>query len=156
PDLTGGMRKLSEFRGKELLLIFFNPKCGFCTKMSDDLAALPLDGENGWAVPIVVTTGDHEDNLQIVGRYGIRCTVLLQREMEVASQFHAQGTPMGYRIDKTGRIASVLAVGGEALLKLAEKAPEKIPANRNGANASANGSAKLGDKDYRSLAASRL
>ena len=36
--------KLSEFRGKDVLLIFFNPKCGFCTKMADDLAALPLDG----------------------------------------------------------------------------------------------------------------
>src|SRR5262249_9590313 len=156
PDLTGGMRKLSEFRGKELLLIFFNPKCAFCTKMADDLAALPLDGENGWAVPIVVTTGDHEDNLQIVGRYGVRCPVLLQKEMEVASQFHAGGTPMGYRIDKEGRIASALTIGAEELLKLAEKAPERAPVNRNGSDASANGSAKHGDKDYKSLAASRL
>src|SRR4030095_10194390 len=30
PDLTGDRHKLSEFRGKDLLLIFFNPKCGFC------------------------------------------------------------------------------------------------------------------------------
>ena len=39
--------------------------------------------------------------------------------MEVAAQFRAQGTPMGYRIDKAGRIASELAVGAEPLLKLA-------------------------------------
>jgi peroxiredoxin len=156
PDLTGERHKLSEFRGKDLLLIFFNPQCGFCTKMADDLAALPLDGENGRAVPVVVTTGDREDNLQLVGRHGIRCPVMLQKEMEVASQFHAQGTPMGYRIDKEGRIASELAIGSEALLKLAEKAPERVPVNRNGSAASAHGSAKNGDKDYRSLAASRL
>jgi peroxiredoxin len=152
PDLAGERHKLSEFRGKDLLLIFFNPKCGFCTKMADDLAALPLSDENGQAVPIVVTTGDREDNLQLVGRYGIRCTVLLQDEMEIASQFHAQGTPMGYRIDKEGRIASELTIGSEALLKLAEK----TPVNPNGSGASANGAAKLGEKDYRSLAASRL
>ena len=152
PDLAGERHKLSEFRGKDLLLIFFNPKCGFCTKMADDLAALPLDGENGRAVPVVVTTGDREDNLQLVGRYGIRCPVLLQKEMEVASQFHAQGTPMGYRIDKTGRIASVLAVGGEALLKLATGTNE----HQNGSAPSANGSPKPREKDYRSLAASRL
>src|SRR5262245_31499833 len=152
PDLTGERHKLSNFRGKDLLPIFFNPKCGFCTKMADDLAALPLDGENGWAVPLVVTTGDLEDNLQLVGRYGIRCTALLQKEMEIASQFHAQGTPMGYRIDEEGRIASELTIGAEELLKLAEKAP----VNRNGSQASANGSAKHGEKDYRSLAASRL
>src|SRR5262245_60381995 len=47
PDLAGGQHRLSEYRGKDLLLIFFNPKCGFCTKMADDLAALPLSGENG-------------------------------------------------------------------------------------------------------------
>jgi len=154
PDLVGDRHKLSKFRGKALLLIFFNPKCGFCTKMADDLAALPLDGENGRAVPVVITTGDREDNLQVVGRYGIRCTVLQQKEMEIATQFHAQGTPMGYRIDREGRIASELTIGAEALLKLAEKAPAKVPAN--GSNAAANGSAKHGEKDYRSLAASRL
>lgn len=164
PDLMGVKHKLSDFRGTDLLLIFFNPRCGFCTKMADDLAALPLDGENGRAVPVLVTTGDRKDNLQVVGRYVIRCTVLLQKEMEVASQFHAQGTPMGYRIDREGRIASELTIGAEALLKLAEKAPvkvpekvpEKPPLNRNGSNASANCSRKQGDKDYRSLAASRL
>src|SRR5262249_2313001 len=156
PDLAGERYKLSEFRGKDLLLIFFNPQCGFCTKMADDLAALPLDGENGRAVPVVVTTGDREDNLQLVGRHGIRSTVLLQKEMEVASQFQAQGTPIGYRIDKEGRLASELTIGSDALLKLAEKAPEKAPVSGNGCGASANGSAKHGDKDYRSLAASRL
>ena len=41
--LAGVRRKLSEFRGQEVLLIFVNPKCGFCTKMADDLAALPLE-----------------------------------------------------------------------------------------------------------------
>jgi hypothetical protein len=33
PDLMGARRKLSEFCGRDVLLIFFNPKCGFCTKM---------------------------------------------------------------------------------------------------------------------------
>src|SRR5262245_33926703 len=44
PDLAGARRKLSEFRGRDVLLIFFNPKCGFCTKMTTDLAALPIEG----------------------------------------------------------------------------------------------------------------
>src|SRR5262245_39910029 len=156
PDLAGERHKLSEFRGKDLLLIFFNPKCGFCTKMVDDLAALPVEGAGKRAVPIVVTTGDLQDNLQLVGRYGIRCPVLLQKEMEVGAQFQAQGTPMGYRLDKEGRIASTLTIGAEELLKLAERAPERAPVNRNGSGASTNGSAKHQDKDYRSLAASRL
>src|SRR5262245_23258034 len=123
PDLTGARRRLSEFRGRDVLLIFFNPKCGFCTKMADDLAALPLEAGGGRAMPLVVTTGDPEENRRLVERHGIRCVVLLQEEMEVASRFRAHGTPMGYRIDAAGRIASELTVGGEPLLQLAAKAP---------------------------------
>ena len=118
PDLAGVRRKLSSFRGRELLLIFFNPQCGYCTKMAADLAALPTDGRDGRPVPIVVSTGDPEANRKLMEQYGIRGVYLLQEQMEVAIQFRAQGTPMGYRIDKSGRIASELAVGGEPLLKL--------------------------------------
>jgi peroxiredoxin len=119
PDLGGKRRTLSDFRGKELLLIFFNPQCGYCSKMAEDLASLPMDGAKGRPIPLVVSTGDALENRQLVERYGIRCPVLLQEQMEVAHQFRAQGTPMGYRIDSAGRIASELAVGAEPLLRLA-------------------------------------
>src|SRR5262245_25121588 len=111
PDLAGVRHKLSEFRGQDVLLIFFNPKCGFCTRMAADLAALQPEAGGGRAMPLVVTSGDPDENRQLVERYGIRCVVLRQEQMEVASQFRAQGTPMGYRIDAAGRIASELAVG---------------------------------------------
>jgi peroxiredoxin len=130
PDLAGRQHKLSEFRGKDVLLIFFNPKCGFCTKMAGELAALPVDGTNGHAVPIVVTTGDADENRRLVAQHGIRCVVLLQKEMEIASQYRAQGTPMGYRIDAAGKIASNLAVGAEPLLALAARPFSRVPAGR--------------------------
>ncbi|MCE9527110.1 MAG: peroxiredoxin family protein [Planctomycetales bacterium] len=152
PDLAGARHKLSDFRGQDVLLIFFNPKCGFCTKMAADLAALPVEGGERRAVPVVVTTGDADENRKLVEKYGIRCVVLLQEQMEVASQFRAQGTPMGYRIDAAGRIASELTVGGEALLKLAA-APELHllqPAVK------ANGSAARHHEPDPSLARSRL
>lgn len=119
PDLAGVGHKLSEFRDMNVLLIFFNPNCGFCTKIAPDLALLPAEGDADRAVPIVVTTGNAEENRKLVEKYGIRCVVLLQKEMEVASRFRAHGTPMGYRIDGAGRIASELTVGAEPLLKLA-------------------------------------
>jgi peroxiredoxin len=72
--------------------------------------------------------------------------------MEVASQYLAQGTPMGYRIDGEGRIASELAVGAEPLLRLATTlAPEQSEPH-----AAANGSAPHGANDDPSLARSRL
>ena len=44
PDLTGVRHKLSEYRNRNVLLIFFNPQCGYCTKMAPELAALPEGG----------------------------------------------------------------------------------------------------------------
>src|SRR4051794_9711585 len=34
PDLAGVRRRLSDFRDKPVLLIFFNPGCGYCTRMA--------------------------------------------------------------------------------------------------------------------------
>jgi peroxiredoxin len=120
PDLAGVRHKLSEYRGKDVLLIFFNPNCGFCTRMAADLAALAGNGGPGQAVPIVVTTGDANENRKLVEQFGIRCLVLLQQQQEVATLYRALGTPMGYRIDPQGRIASELAVGAQPLLQLAD------------------------------------
>lgn len=145
PDLSGRRRKLSEFRGRDVLLILFNPRCGFCTKMAAELANLPVEGGGGQAMPVVITTGDAEENRKLVKEHGIRCIVLLQEQMEVATQYRAQGTPMGYRIDAAGRIASELAVGAEHLLKLASSAPAPIKK-----------ATKKGSKDNPSLARSRL
>ena len=152
PDLVGARRKLSEFRGRDVLLIFFNPKCGFCTRMAADLAALAIDASDGRAVPLVVTTGDAEENRQLVERYGIRCVVLLQELMEIASQYRAQGTPMGYRIDAAGRIASELTIGAEPLLRLAAQAPP----HQHAPTPSGNGHAAHGKQPDPSLARSRL
>ena len=151
PDLTGVRHRLSEFRDRNVLLIFFNPQCGYCTKMAPDLAALP-EGGGDRPVPVVVSTGDAQENRKLVEQYGIRCLVLLQEEMEIASKFHAQGTPMGYRIDKAGRIASELTVGAEPLLKLAAT----IVADQNEAGCTGNGSASRRGKGDPSLARSRL
>ncbi|MEX0613492.1 MAG: redoxin domain-containing protein, partial [Pirellulales bacterium] len=152
PDLTGVRRKFSEFREQNVLLIFFNPQCGFCTKMAADLAALPADGGDQRPVPVVVTTGDAEENRKLVERHGIRCPFLFQEQSEVAAQYRALGTPMGYRIDSAGRIASELAVGAEPLLRLAT-APAPDPVEPD---AAANGSAPHGAKDDPSLGRSRL
>lgn len=152
PDLTGIHHKLSEFRGKNVLLTFFNPNCGFCTKMAPDLALLAGEEGGDQAVPIVVTNGDAHENRALVERFGIRCLVLLQKEMEVASTFLAHGTPMGYRIDGEGRIASELAVGSDSLLQLATR----IRTDGNESSGFANGSAPNVEKSDRSLSRSRL
>jgi peroxiredoxin len=152
PDLAGVHHKLSEFRGKDLLLVFFSPKCGFCTKMAVDLAALPTEGANGRPIPVIVTNGDADENRKLVEQFGIRAVVLLQEQMKVAALYRAHGTPTGYRIDAEGRIASELAVGAEALLKLANLiALQPAAAKTNGNDAAMNGK-----QPHPSLAKSRI
>lgn len=135
PDLAGEQRALSEFRGRPLLLIFFNPGCGFCQKMVPDLACPAVDGAGAlWAgkpLPLVITTGDAERNGQILK--DVRSPVLLQEQTEVASAYQAHGTPVGYLLDEEGKIASGLAIGAQALLDLADGKPPSLPEpSRNG------------------------
>jgi peroxiredoxin len=134
PDLNGRRRKLADFRGKNLLLIFFNPRCGFCTRMAPDLAALPADGAGGAPIPLVITTGELEENRTLFAQHEIRAPVLLQEQMNIGSQYHCSGTPMGYLIDRQGKIASELAIGAQALLALTG-APTPMPAGPNGSAA---------------------
>ena len=132
PDLAGDRKSLADFRGKKLLLIFFNPRCGFCARMAPDLAALPADGANGKPVPLVVTTGEAEENRKLVAEHGIRCPVLLQEGMEIASQYQCNGTPMGYLIDEQGNIASEMAAGAQALLELPDRPTAPVSPAGNG------------------------
>jgi peroxiredoxin len=120
--------------------------------MATDLAALPLEACDDRAMPLVVSTGGLAENRQLVKQYGIHCVVLRQEQMEVASQFRVVGTPMGYRIDPVGRIASELTVGAEPLLQLAgANAPRP-----SAPVASGNGAAQNGRQPDPSLARSRL
>jgi methylamine dehydrogenase accessory protein MauD len=135
PDLSGKPVSLARWRGQPLLLIFFDPRCGFCEQMAADLAALKVDGSEGRPVPLLITTGSPEDNRRFMDEHGIRCPVLVQEKDQVSSQYQVAGTPMGYLIDEDGVIATPLAVGAEGLLALAtvqfpatSKAAEPEPA----------------------------
>jgi peroxiredoxin len=136
PDLAGTLRGLAEFRGRRVLLIFFSPHCGFCTAMTPDLAVLTSSGAHGQPMPLVVSTGDVETNRRLFQKHGVRCPVLLQEGTEVASQYHAHGTPMGYLIDEQGAIAGDLTAGAPALLALAEAGGNPSLANSSPANPS--------------------
>lgn len=116
PDLSGKLVKSSDWRGRRVLLIFFDPRCGFCEQMAVGLAALKADGG---VLPVLITTGDAEENRRFMEQHGIRCRVLVQQKDEILSAYQAGGTPMGYLLDEGGVIATPLTVGAEDLLALA-------------------------------------
>ncbi len=94
PDLDGDEVDLADFRGTPVVLLFWSPNCGFCQRMLPDLKAWeaqrPADGPR----LLVVSAGS-------AGRaYG------------------ATGTPQAVLIGPDGTVASPLAAGGPAVMKL--------------------------------------
>lgn len=115
PDLEGRPTTLAQFRGQPVLLLFFNPACGFCRELAPKFAADPQKSAN----LLVVSVGDPETNRQFFHQHKLTCPVLLQKDGEIAATYQARGTPSGYLISPEGTIASELAMGAEPLLALA-------------------------------------
>ena len=114
PDLDGKTVALAAYRGQETMLLFWNPGCGFCKRMLDDLKAWEANPPNGAPKLVVVSTGTAEANAAM----GLRSTVLLDQSNAVSTAFGANGTPMAVRIDASGRVASAVAAGASAVFEL--------------------------------------
>jgi peroxiredoxin len=118
PMLAGGTMTLSQWRGKKVLLIFFNPRCGFCMQMLPNLAALAPNADKRSLVPLIISTGGVEENRRLFEEYRIPHTVLLQEGSELATLYRVFGTPMGYLVDERGQTATELIKGADGLLAL--------------------------------------
>jgi peroxiredoxin len=176
PDLAGERHSLADYRNQPLLLIFFNPGCGFCRELAPRLAEV-LNAEcrmqnaevqrtvagNGNSAErplvVIISTGDAEANRQLFDAHKVSCPVLIQKETEVAAAYRANGTPSGCFISSEGKIASELALGAEALLALAagksEPRDQKSEMDRSSApNAEPNG--RVNRFRDRSLSRSKL
>lgn len=100
---------------EESLVLFWNPECGFCSSMRDDLLAWerhpPVDAPR----LIVVSSGDETSTRA----EGFSSTVVLDPEFDAGTAFGAGGTPMAVLLDSGGRVASPPAAGAEAVFALA-------------------------------------
>jgi len=114
--LAGGTMTLSQWRGKKVLLIFFSPSCGYCIKMLPKLAALPSRVSERGPIPLIISTGDVEENRRLFEQHHIPHNVLLQEGSEVATLYRVFGTPLGYLVDESGRTATELVKGADGLL----------------------------------------
>ena len=115
PDLDGNEIDLADFKGDKTMLVFWNPGCGFCRRMVDDLKALEANPPANAPKLLVVSTGAADANRAT----GLASTILLDQNFTVGRQFGANGTPSAVLIDAKGNIASQVAVGAPAVLELA-------------------------------------
>src|SRR5262249_42194817 len=103
PDLSGKPTTLAGWRGRHGLLMFFNPPGSFCEVRAGDLAALGPEGGEGRPVPLLITTGDPEENRRFMDEHGIRCPVLVQKADEILALYHAGAPPWATSSTRTAR-----------------------------------------------------
>ncbi len=114
-NLTGKTVTLDDFRGRETIVLFWNPGCGFCKRMVEDLKAWEAEPPADAPQLLILSTGTAETTQAMA----LQSPVALDPGFAVGRSFGATGTPSAVLVDAEGRIASRLARGGPAVLALA-------------------------------------
>jgi peroxiredoxin len=114
PDLAGKTINLADFKHTATVLLFWNPNCGFCQQMLDDLKAWERNRPKTGPRLLVVSTGPVAQNRAL----GLRSPVVLDQSFATGRAYGVAGTPSGVLIDKQGRMASPIAVGAPGVLAL--------------------------------------
>jgi len=112
PDLSGHDLRLSDFRGKVILLNFWATWCDPCRKEIPSLIALQKKLS---AEPFVVVSVAMDRRIAHIapfaGKYHISYPVLEGRKGKVDSRYYGLGLPQTYVIDKNGTLIGRV-VGG--------------------------------------------
>jgi thiol-disulfide isomerase/thioredoxin len=98
PSLDGEPVALESLRGRDALLVFWNPDCGFCRSMHDDLLSWEASADGVGPRLVVVSSGDAESTRT----EGFRSLVLLDESFDAGSAFGANGTPMAVLLNAEG------------------------------------------------------
>lgn len=101
---------------RDTLVLFWDPNCGFCRAMLDDLHAWERKDVKRVRL-LIASSGDSADTQAD----RLLSTVALDPGYSAGTAFGAGGTPMAVLIDQHGRVASGLVAGGAAVMELAQE-----------------------------------
>ena len=121
PDLSGRTVSLEEFLGRQTLLVYWSPECGFCDLIAPELASLQSDLKKHNVQLLLVSYASAESNRKLADEHGLKCPILLTKDSETLEAFKNEGTPTAYLLDEKGRVAHPLASGADQVLALARE-----------------------------------
>jgi thiol-disulfide isomerase/thioredoxin len=111
--LTGEPLELTT-ADRDTLIVFWNPSCGFCQRMLDDVRTFEREQPPGAPRLLLISSGSVEDNEAME----LSSPIALDQAFAAGRAFRTNGTPSAVLVDSTGRIASGLAVGAPGVMAL--------------------------------------
>lgn len=114
PDLAGMTVNLADFHGQQTAVLFWNPSCGFCQRMLNDLKAWEASPPKGSPKLLVVSTGSVEANQA----HGLQSPIVLDQSFATGQAFGSSGTPSAILVNQDGKIASDVSVGAPGVLAM--------------------------------------
>jgi peroxiredoxin len=123
PRIDGaGDLALEALRGRRVLLVFSDTRCGPCSALASDLEK--FHREHAEVEVLMISRGEPKENRAKVKEHGLTFPVVLQRQWEISRLYAMFATPMAYLIDEQGVITNDVAVGVEPILGLMRSAGE--------------------------------
>lgn len=113
-DLDGREVRLTDFAGTETLFLFWDPGCGSCREIREELLRWETAAVPGTPKLVLLTAAEG----RAVRREGFRSPVLIDRERKAAEALGATGTPLALLVDAEGRVGWPLAMGRSHILRL--------------------------------------
>lgn len=119
-SLDGTTQRSRNLNGSGLvLLVNWNPQCGYCAQIASDLAAA-LPGLNAVGCKLVLAaTGSGDANNAAIRESGLTADIALLGPGQ--DLFRGAGTPSAYYLDSTGRIIEPPAYGAKEVPALARR-----------------------------------
>lgn len=116
PDLHGKMVDAEDLLGRDTLLLFWNPTCGFCQAMSEDIKRWEESPPMGAPRLVIISSGDAK-SVKANSR-DFKSLFLHDPEFDMSPLFGTNSTPSAVLIGADGTFASSLAVGERNILPL--------------------------------------
>lgn len=121
PDAEGVEVGLTDLAERQVLLVNWSPRCGFCTRIAPVLAEVQPELQARGVELVFITLGDAEENRPLLEEQGLHARVLFGEGLDV-EVFAGVGTPSAYLVDGEGKAASPLTVGADKVPDLARSA----------------------------------
>ncbi|MEZ4498172.1 MAG: hypothetical protein R2845_15685 [Thermomicrobiales bacterium] len=113
-DLEGEEFDLSSLKGREAAVLFWNPGCGFCNRMLDDLK--DWERRRPDTAPELIRRFDGNDRANAAQE--LASPVLIDQGFQVGRSFGACRYSIGGTDRPSGNIASAVAVGAPDVFDL--------------------------------------